>query len=667
LAGWPVAAGAREIAVTYRPQRMYQITLVASAAAAAWCLWLILDRRRQAAMVPAGPSGAARPLHAAAARAIRPPIIVASAAAAGFGVAGVLGGIVGIGAGLVGCRGSRLPAALAALGLLATLTACLVEAPLADGASGFVSARPVTAELGRLAGVVLGAAVITRMAAERAAAPPPGEVRHLAWYQALLTGWDRRARGAAMAAVAGLTVALVVGRLDLAVAVVAGTGGVGLGAVLQSRWLLTRPAVTDAHGPAHGGHVLTGSTWVIAGFVVQALTGVAFWAVAARLHPATTIGVATALFSSLQFINFATNLGLQELLGRRHLDPGSRRDALFTWTGAVSVVTTLGATAVYLVIAPPEATRALSASGSVVGGTLLAILAAGTALVAPVDARLMAGRQWKTVFWRLVVIGAARLPLLLAPGAGSSSLGVFVVMAAPIAASGYLGVWLVFRMSNTRPSLQPRPEGSDLRFAGSAWLTNLLVLAPQFALPVVVLANVDARTNAAFFLAWTIVAVVTILPVVASRVLLIEGSREGSAIDHATGVALMIGVGAAVLATLGAVAMRPVVIALFTGGYDEVADLLPALCAGAVPWAVTAVLLGRARVREDVVATILTTGVLAAVVVGGALVLTPTRGMTGAVHAWIAGTTLSAAVSVLMERRARRRAPGSGSAAGTAM
>ena len=62
------------------------------------------------------------------------------------------------------------------------------------------------------------------------------------------------------------------------------------------------------------GRVITGSSWIMAGFVVQAITGLAFWVTAAHAYGADQVGIAAGLFASMQFVIYATALGLQEIL-----------------------------------------------------------------------------------------------------------------------------------------------------------------------------------------------------------------------------------------------------------------------------------------------------------------------------------------------------------------
>ena len=83
----------------------------------------------------------------------------------------------------------------------------------------------------------------------------------------------------------------------------------------------------------------------------QAVTGTVFWLVAARLDRAADVGLATALFASLQFVNYLSALGLQELVGR--FTPLAEREAdqILAWSVLVTVASSAVATVGYLSLA----------------------------------------------------------------------------------------------------------------------------------------------------------------------------------------------------------------------------------------------------------------------------------------------------------------------------
>ena len=59
-------------------------------------------------------------------------------------------------------------------------------------------------------------------------------------------------------------------------------------------------------------------------------------------------------------------------------------------------------------------------------------------------------------------------------------------------------------------------------------MSTLAYQAPYFALPVIVLANVDSATNGSFYVAWGIVAIAFYVPSAIGQALLAEGGKGGA-------------------------------------------------------------------------------------------------------------------------------------------
>ncbi|MEZ5374208.1 MAG: hypothetical protein R2704_16070 [Microthrixaceae bacterium] len=396
------------------------------------------------------------------------------------------------------------------------------------------------------------------------------------------------------------------------------------------------------------------------GFLAQAVTGVGFWVLAARLFDQVNVGVASGLFTSLQFVNYATALGLQELLSRYR--PETRTDPLLGWATLATVAGSLVGTGLYLVaFGRGDANSALAALTD--AGPLAVLgfgaVASANAIAALADARLMWARRWSWVFWRLTLAGAIRLPLVLLPtlaltndGADEpSTIGVwlFFVMAAPIALSGVIALGLLRRAGNPPPTLGTPSGGWDtpLRYAGVNYLSHLAILAPQFILPVIVFVNVRAVTYANFFLAWSIAAVAFILPVTIGRVFLVEGSRTTAAVG-ATRQAAGLAVGAMLVATVGAGILSLLLPTVYGAEYTEAGRILPWLVAGGIPWSVTSIALARARVRSDSLSIVVMTAFAAVSVLGLAVALVPSRDLDGAIAAWGLGNAVASAVAVVL-------------------
>ena len=410
-------------------------------------------------------------------------------------------------------------------------------------------------------------------------------------------------------------------------------------------------AIPERPGDGEG-HLVRGSSWMMAGFAVQAVTGLLFWLVAARRFPSADVGRAAAVFASMQFVNYATAMGLQEMLARFHRRAGVQADNLLGWALAATVATSLAGSLAYLAVVDSVWT-VLTPPGALAGAAMFFVLSAGGAVVLLTDIRFMEVRRWRWVFWRLVLVGAARVPFLWIPAQGPDDLWLFAVMASPIAVSavaGVAGLWA----TGIRPALGRPFEGAEAaRYAGVNYVAHLFMLAPQFALPVVVLVNVPAADNANFFLAWAMAAVVAILPVTVGRVLVVEGSRPGADLAHETRRALVLAVAVTAAAAAVTWLADSLVVPVFGSDYSAVARILPVLALGGVPWAVTTVSLAHSRIRHDPIGTVAMTGTLAAGILGLAMLWVPSDGIDGAARAWLVGNLVACGVALALWGRAR--------------
>jgi O-antigen/teichoic acid export membrane protein len=407
------------------------------------------------------------------------------------------------------------------------------------------------------------------------------------------------------------------------------------------------------------GHVVRGSAWMGVSVAVGAVTGAAFWLVAARLYRADQVGNASALFTSVMFVNYATTLGLPVATAAFAADDSDRSSVLFTWALVLTTVTSLAGGALYLAAVDPAAAHVLRWWGDPVGTAIFALVVAGTSLAILNDVRLVAARRWGWVLARYAAVGLLRFPLLWTPLGGSGALWVFLLGAGAPAASGWLGCLVVNRLAPGRFALGPLPDVARraARYATVNYASMLAAYAPTFAVPVLVLVNVPAAENARFFVAWSVAAVAALLPQTIGQVLLVEGGKatDGVAGHVRTALGLAVGVMAAALAVtavLGRWAMG-----LYGAGYADAAGLLLPLVAAGVPWALTSVLLSEARLHHDHARTVAITAVLALAILVPALVLVPRSGAEGAAAAWFWGQLGAAAFAVAVRRRSPRAAP----------
>lgn len=395
---------------------------------------------------------------------------------------------------------------------------------------------------------------------------------------------------------------------------------------------------------------------LVAGAAVQAVTGSLFWLIAARTGTSTEVGHASALFTSVMFVNYLVGLGLPVALARYAPDRSRSSDVIFTWGVVATVASSLAGSLLYLWVVSPPAADVLTEGGWWAGAGLFWVMVLGAALSMVVDVRLMTARRWNLVLARMVVVGFIRIPLLAVPIPDTGrELWLFLLAAAPTAVSGLVGVPLLRPLVGARLRLSPSPETARAaaRYSLVNWLSTLAYGAPYFALPVIVLVHVSPSTNASFYVAWSITQVAFYVPSAIGQALLAEGGKDGAQVHAQVRLALALAVGLMAAASVAALVARSLVVTVYGAEYSEAARILPVLMAAGVPWAVSSLYLTEVRVRHRHVATVAITAALTLAIVGPALVTVPGRGVDGAMWSWLGGNALAAAVAAVAVRLSR--------------
>lgn len=403
-------------------------------------------------------------------------------------------------------------------------------------------------------------------------------------------------------------------------------------------------------------HLLTGSVALVLTAGVQAVSGALFWLIAARIDEKTDVGHATALFTSVLFVAFVAGLG-QPVAAARYAAGRSRDDhVIYTWGALATAAAAAVVSIAYLIVVSPPAVDELRGWHGAVGPTFFVFLSIGTALALLLDVRLMTQRRWGLVLVRATVVGAARFPMLALSVADHRAVWLLLVAALPQAASGFVGTAFLYRVTGDRHRLGPKPAIARAwaRYSVVNWASTLTYQAPQFAMPVIVLVNVDASENASFYVAWGVAALACYVPTAIGQALLSEGGRDGARVRSQVRLAVVVAGGLMVVGAAIATIGRDIVVTLYGDDYQAAADILPPLVIAAIPWAVTSVYLTEARVRHRSGATVLITAVLSVAILVPALILVPEDGIDGAAVAFLSGNVVAAIVALGTHLQIRR-------------
>jgi O-antigen/teichoic acid export membrane protein len=404
--------------------------------------------------------------------------------------------------------------------------------------------------------------------------------------------------------------------------------------------------------------LLQGSAWILIALALQSVLGFAFWVAGSRVASTAELGRASALYTGIQFVNYASGLGLTVALARHAVDRSRESDSLFGWAIGATVVSSMVGGTWYLAASSSTATALVT--GSALGWVVFGLYTAGSSIGLLADVRLMAHHRWGFMVGRIAVTGLVRLALVPFGGGIDPDVWLYHLMLAPLAIGGVVAALLLPRVGAGRISFA-RPAGlaSVARYSGVNWAATLASQAPQFVLPLVVAQSVASSTYANFFLAWTVTGLVFLVPGAIAQVLLVEGAKDATGHpDHEprpdrAREALAFSLGLAVLALVGAIVAGQLMVVLFGDGYRSAGETLPLLMAAGIPWSIAAVRLSEARIRRDQLATVAITMTLGLGILVPTVAWVPDHGTGGAVAAWLLGNGAAALVAVVLHQRRR--------------
>jgi O-antigen/teichoic acid export membrane protein len=234
--------------------------------------------------------------------------------------------------------------------------------------------------------------------------------------------------------------------------------------------------------------------------VASAALGFAFWIVAARFLPAHTVGLGSALVSSMTLLASLAQLNLASLYARFLPTAGPRSRSLVLGGAAAAVATGVVGAAAFMALGQNTGqwpwlfglAVVVSALHFIADGVLNGL---GRAAAVPV---------------RTVAASTGKLALLGALGVAGVHLSgehVLLVWTVPVVVVVAATAWVVLRRlvpAHSRGVGEPIDRRELVRFAGAEYVNAIVVNLVSFLPPVLVTAAVGADQGAYFYLPWLI-------------------------------------------------------------------------------------------------------------------------------------------------------------------
>lgn len=375
-----------------------------------------------------------------------------------------------------------------------------------------------------------------------------------------------------------------------------------------------------------------------------AVLGFVFWIVVARRLPAETFGPAGAVVSAMVFVSGASATGLGQVLVRflPATERGAGRLVLSVYAASAAITGALALAAALTAPAWSAKLAFLAHDGRWTAGFVAGAVA--LALFALQDAVLTGIRQARWIPLENVAYGIVRLAAVAVASAGTAT--VAVAWAVPAAAAvAAVSILLVCRLLPRHAAAAPAPQ-RIVRFALANWLGSTLGLAAVTFTPIVVVGAVDPRPGSRFYAAWTVMVGLSLIAVSTATSLTALAAADATALRTATRRALKQVLALSVVAVAALAVLAPQVMALFGRDYDDGAGTLRLLSLSILPFGVSMVGLGVARVRGALGSILAWETTLCGVGAVLLAVLLPPYGIEGAALAWLGAQTAALAVAL---------------------
>lgn len=399
-----------------------------------------------------------------------------------------------------------------------------------------------------------------------------------------------------------------------------------------------------------------GSAALGAVVAINALSGLIFWVIAARLRNEDAIGDASALLQWSMLINLLAGLGLPMALGRLAIGTDLRARRIYHWAIVVSMGGSMVFAAIFSILATDEVLEPVRSFGR--GGTfiLFTLLAVGTSLAVLSDMRLMTLRRWRFVVMRAVAVLVLRFVLVPFSPTDDVATWLFLVAVGAPAVTGFFAAAALVRGQAAEAFGRPDGFGGFLKFSVTNWFVHVCTQGLVFGLPAIVSLHVADDDFASFYVAWSIAAMVILLPQVISQVLLTEGSRDDIDESRSAAFTLQVSLAITALATAVATFSRDLLSVFYGAEYSSAEHLLPFLTAAAIPWSISATAMTVLRINRDDRMLAMLGVILAAVTAPLAYVMSDSSGIDGGTRAWLYGHLVTAVVAGWAMRTTLRRA-----------
>jgi O-antigen/teichoic acid export membrane protein len=272
------------------------------------------------------------------------------------------------------------------------------------------------------------------------------------------------------------------------------------------------------------------SVYILANQLLNGISGLIFWLLAAHWYSANDIGIGSATISAMTLLNYLSFLGLDYAVMRFLSNAGDSRRVLINSGLMLGIVASIVAGLIFITGLKFWSPYLSYMQNFPAFMALFVVCVAGTTSYY-ISARIFIGlRQAKFSLFQGIIFNILRLGMIIALAGYLSRFGIFISWGIAGIAAVFISIFFFL------PKIQPDYRATPLirwpvvmpvmRFALSNYIISLFWFGAINIMPLLVVNLLGEKENAYFFIGWQIMNILLAIPIAISFALLAEGSHD---------------------------------------------------------------------------------------------------------------------------------------------
>lgn len=373
--------------------------------------------------------------------------------------------------------------------------------------------------------------------------------------------------------------------------------------------------------------------------------GLIFWMLAAKLYTTESVGIATALISSITLLVLLSRFGLDQSLIR--FFPERDKSSVFSTSVAITTFFAVLFGIIFITgieIWLPQFDIVWEYA------FLYLILLAANSIASLIGVSFVALRKAEYYFFQNLLF-CSRV-FFLFPLVFLGALGILSSIGVSFILFFIFSSFFLFKFGINLSHVDREFLKDSLHFSAGNYIAGLLMTAPNQILPIMVLNFLGAEETARYYIAYAIASILFMIPGAFSISLFVEGSY-GEALKKNTLKSLFAIVFLLIPAVILLYLFGGILLGIIGKSYVEGFDLLRILALSSFFGAICQLYFSIKKVQKDVKGLIFLSSLIFVLLIGLSYIFILEFGIVGVGYAWIVGYGLSSLIVGVMVWRER--------------